>query len=168
MNALTICQPYAHLIAEGEKRVENRKWYTRYRGLLAIHAGKSREWLDLDDEGLDDSGYAVNEMAFGAVVAIAELIDCLSIAEIRSGRWDEKYPWIKNHLHTEGPFCFVLGNVLKLKRPIPVSGAQGLWSWDTTGFSIEKLEEEIEGREKADQLRLASAFGFGAGWVSAK
>jgi hypothetical protein len=45
VKALTICQPYAELIARGQKRVENREWPTRYRGPLLIHAGKSREWL---------------------------------------------------------------------------------------------------------------------------
>ena len=45
MKALTICQPYPHLIMLGEKPVENRTWATSYRGPLAIHAGKSRQWL---------------------------------------------------------------------------------------------------------------------------
>jgi hypothetical protein len=49
MKALTICQPYAHLIVRGEKRVENRTWPTRYTGPLAIHAGKSRQWLSPGD-----------------------------------------------------------------------------------------------------------------------
>lgn len=40
MKALTISQPYASLIARGEKFVENRRWPTPYRGPLAIHAGK--------------------------------------------------------------------------------------------------------------------------------
>jgi len=45
MKAVTIYQPYAELIARGEKRVENRSWRTDYRGPLAIHAGCSRAWL---------------------------------------------------------------------------------------------------------------------------
>ena len=45
MKALTICQPYAEMIANHEKPIENRTWPTSYRGPLAIHAGKSRAWL---------------------------------------------------------------------------------------------------------------------------
>src|SRR5882672_6207587 len=71
VKALTICQPYAHLIYLKEKRVENRTWPTRYRGRMYIHAGKSREWLS---EG-DMDRYP--NMAFGAVIATAKLIDCL-------------------------------------------------------------------------------------------
>jgi hypothetical protein len=39
---LTVCQPYAEMIACGHKPVENRVWWTFYRGPLLIHAGKSR------------------------------------------------------------------------------------------------------------------------------
>lgn len=40
MKALTLCQPWASLIAWGEKQYETRSWSTDYRGLLAIHASK--------------------------------------------------------------------------------------------------------------------------------
>jgi hypothetical protein len=51
MKALTICQPFAHLIATGQKIVENRVWSTSYRGMVATHAGKSRDWLsDVDEQ----------------------------------------------------------------------------------------------------------------------
>ena len=38
--ALTIKQPYASLIVEGIKDIENRTWKTNYRGRILIHAGK--------------------------------------------------------------------------------------------------------------------------------
>lgn len=43
--ALTIWQPWAWLIVAGFKDVENRTWWTPYRGDLWIHAGKK-----FDDE----------------------------------------------------------------------------------------------------------------------
>lgn len=120
MKALTICQPYAHLIATGEKLVENRVWQTSYRGKLAIHAGKSRDWLDGEEPD--------PEMVFGAVVCIADLIDCLPIEGIERGVYDRKYPWLREHDHTNGPFCWVLANVRPIK-PVPCGGKQGLWNW---------------------------------------
>ena len=45
MKALTACQPYAHLIVTGEKRVENRTRPTSHRESLAIHAGKRQRFL---------------------------------------------------------------------------------------------------------------------------
>ncbi len=40
MKAITVWQPWAHLIAPlGAKLIETRSWATTYRGDLAIHAG---------------------------------------------------------------------------------------------------------------------------------
>lgn len=40
MKVLTIKQPWATLIIQGDKRFEFRSWQTKYRGDLLIHAGK--------------------------------------------------------------------------------------------------------------------------------
>ena len=130
MNALTICQPYAHLIALPDtdplkKRVENRTWHAppdAIGKLIVIHAGKSRDWLTVEDEA------RYPNMPFGAAIAVARLADCI---EFRGGRleskWEKKYPWLREHLHAQGPFCWVLTEVRKLPQPIPYRGAQGLW-----------------------------------------
>jgi hypothetical protein len=136
MKALTICQPYAELIAIGQKRVENRTWPTKYRGLLYIHAGKSRQWLDIE---LDDSlheydvgtGLYLECMEFGAIVASATLVDCLHVDSILRGEHDKKYPWLRDHYHVNGPWCWVLDNVSRMPEPIKVNGAQGLWDYRT-------------------------------------
>src|SRR5207302_502261 len=43
MKALTVRQPWAWAIVQGKKDVENRSWRTDHRGMVAIHAGGSRE-----------------------------------------------------------------------------------------------------------------------------
>ena len=40
MKALSVTQPWATLIATGQKQIETRSWGTRYRGPLYIHAAK--------------------------------------------------------------------------------------------------------------------------------
>jgi hypothetical protein len=109
MKALTICQPYAHLIRCSEKLIENRSWPTKERGLIYIHAGKSRAWLN----GEDTKG-----MAFGAIVAIAELYDCVRLANLP--------PELKDDEHANGPWCFLLRNVTPI-GPWPYKGAQGFF-----------------------------------------
>lgn len=125
MKALTILQPYPALICLPEvdtrhKRVENRGWYTEHRGALAIHAGKSRKLLEPEDEGL--------QMEFGAVVAIADLVDIFHISalNLRQPKIFERYPWLEGHQHVFGPQCWVLQNVRPIE-PIPYVGKQGLW-----------------------------------------
>lgn len=41
--ALSIRQPWAWLIVNGIKDVENRDWFTAFRGEVLIHAGKTRD-----------------------------------------------------------------------------------------------------------------------------
>lgn len=124
VKALTICQPYASLIANGEKLVENREWSTSYRGTLYIHAGKSREWLCLARGEPPPAG-----MVFGAIVAVATLRDCLHIDSIRRGEHDKRHPWLREHEHTNGPWCWVLDMVSPI-GPWPWRGAQRLWPID--------------------------------------
>ena len=119
MKALTICQPYAEMILLGEKRVENRTWSTRFRGRFAIHAGKSREWMDPDDE---------RPYVFGAVVAFATLLAVEHVDDIEAGGLDLRFPWLREHSHCHGPFCWVLGDVQRITQPVPMKGAQGLWT----------------------------------------
>lgn len=132
MKALTICQPYAHLIVLGKKRVENREWFTAYRGPLLIHAGKSRAWLDIEvDSERGEHDYQtlipLRDMAFGAVVGLASLVDCLHIDRIHLGQYDAKYPWLKSHEHANGTWCWVLERVKRFVSPASMKGALGLW-----------------------------------------
>ncbi len=63
MKALTLTQPWAHLVAVGAKRVETRSWPTPYRGPLAIHAAQG--W------GEPDRRFAA--AAWGYLYAIGEV-----------------------------------------------------------------------------------------------
>lgn len=42
MKCLTLRQPYAWLVVNGYKDIENRSWKTQYRGPLSIHAGQQK------------------------------------------------------------------------------------------------------------------------------
>lgn len=129
MLALSVHQPWAHLIVQGRKPVENRTWYTRYRGPLAIHASQSRMTLAasielahvraaLRDLGLTTTA-ALNSLDFGALVGVVDLVDCLPVDApgLRDRRFDD---WAM------GPYCWVLENARAIP-PIPTRGRQGLF-----------------------------------------
>ena len=121
MKALTVCQPYAHLIVTGEKRVENRGWYCKHRGPVLIHAGKSRRWLD--------TYHPLPEgMVFGAIVGRVEVVACFSIFSIRHGKLWPDERWMRTHKHTEGPFCLILERIERLIEPIVYRGQQRLFN----------------------------------------
>jgi len=126
LKALTICQPYPELILRGAKRVENREWPTAYRGAFLIHAGKSRKWLSLSADGQSDDEYEIPlaEMAFGAIVGRCTLADCVHIGDYET---HQKYPWLREHQHANGPWCWVLSDVVRFANAIPYRGALGLF-----------------------------------------
>lgn len=123
MKALTVCQPYAELIASGAKRVENREWSTSYRGPLLIHAGKSTAWLE-------DPKRPPEGMVFGAVVAVATVVACLpkgAGTRTERAQWGPTWADLYDHEHAHGTWCWVLEGVVRLRQPVPWRGAQGLW-----------------------------------------
>jgi hypothetical protein len=93
MKFLTIRQPWASLIAVGAKQIETRPFSTKYRGPLAIHAGKAQpsrdlvrmgQWLTRWDYGegryvLSDGLGKWGALPLGAVVAVCDLIDVVPI-----------------------------------------------------------------------------------------
>lgn len=105
LKALTLTQPWATLVALGQKRIETRSWSTPYRGLIAIHAAKGfpRWAMETCDEPpfyevLTKHGilwpagdptltpYASERYAafpLGAIVAIARLVDVVSTGNTR-------------------------------------------------------------------------------------
>lgn len=131
--ALTVCQPYAHLISTGVKPIENREWATAYRGLLLIHAGKSTSWL----EGEDPSRYV-----FGAIESVVTLRACIKrlgdpelvtnackVAMQQLAGWG-KWTHLYDHEHAHGPYCWILEDAHRLPEPVPCSGHQKLWRPD--------------------------------------
>ncbi|MDF0553112.1 ASCH domain-containing protein [Kamptonema sp. UHCC 0994] len=140
MKAITLWQPWASLIALGLKRYETRCWATNYRGKLLIHAAKrpiDREgltiWGDahiLGNRGIPDP---CTKLPLGAIVAIADLVDCLEVIGDLS-----KPPIIAVNKHLQsnvellcgdwqvGRFAWKLENIRQL-APIPAKGYQRFW-----------------------------------------
>lgn len=128
MKALTISQPYASLIANGQKVCENRTWTTTHRGPLAIHAGQGSRYLSRDE---------LRKHVRSAIVAKCELQHVFHIDDLRKmpasrvlmndGERNWSVADILSHEHTEGPYCWLLNRVVKLDTPIPGGGALGLW-----------------------------------------
>jgi ASCH domain len=77
--ALSIKQPWAWLIVNGFKDVENRSRRTHHRGPLLIHAGLDRSWFT-DKSATDIKrrfGVDIPEaLEFGGIVGVADLVGC--------------------------------------------------------------------------------------------
>lgn len=132
MNALSVRQPFATLVATGAKRFETRSWSTSYRGPLAIHA--TRGW-DRDDMRLalqlERRGVLAVEprdLPRGAVIAM-----CRLVAIHRTSQWPPEL--VLSDLEVElgdysvGRFAWQLADVVALPAPVPWRGELGLWEW---------------------------------------
>lgn len=141
MQALTLTQPWAALVAHNHKRIETRPWSwnpdepTRF----AIHAAQGlkpiggRNALDtiLGREPFV-SLLAGVELHFGAIVATATLTGCLKTRYL----WDQlahKPDFVPGRYedalgdYTPGRYAWLLADITRLDEPIPCSGARGLW-----------------------------------------
>ncbi|RCX22873.1 ASCH domain-containing protein [Fontibacillus phaseoli] len=147
MKTITIHQPWATLIALGEKKFETRSWATNYRGELAIHAGKKIDKKICQTEPfrtiLAMYGYHVDNLPTGTIVAICRLEACYSVlrtpnekALLENGTLNtlHRYPIEKQEMafgdYTDGRFAWELGDVRRLPNPVPAKGRQGFWNWE--------------------------------------
>lgn len=106
--ALSIRQPWAWLIANGHKDVENRTWRTSYRGPVLIHTGQR---IDEDAEFArylaGEIGVTIpDELPMGGIVGMARMVGCVT---------ESDSPWFA------GPFGFVLIDA----RPLPFRACRG-------------------------------------------
>ncbi len=106
---LSIRQPWAWLIVQGHKPIENRTWATSYRGPILIHAGKGMTQAEYQDarDFLNDMRLptiklpAYEQLERGGIVGVARLVNCV---------YHHDSPWFV------GPVGWVLADA----RPVPM------------------------------------------------
>lgn len=125
MKVLTIKQPWATLIMQGDKRFEFRSWQTKYRGDLLIHAGKS-----VDKEALNRlSKYLPKEIPTGKILGKVKLVDCIKMST------DFKNLLLKENkdIYTKSSFKenygWQLTDVEMFEKPIEAKGQLSLWEY---------------------------------------
>lgn len=143
MRAVTIRQPWATLIAVGEKRFETRSWATKHRGHIAIHAGKV-----IDNKAcqhpeikamLAKHGYFTpSDLPIGAVIATGIVTDCWQAFTQEDKIILESAGRIKHITafeeivgnYTEGRYAWELDQMKLLQEPISAKGYLSLWNWE--------------------------------------
>lgn len=136
MKTLTIKQPWATLIIQGDKRFEFRSWKTNYRGELLIHAGKG-----IDKEAMKRlKKYIPEDMPLGKIIGKVKLVDCIKM----SPEFKEMLLKENNEIYTKSSFQENYGwqveNVEVFNHPIPVKGQLSLWEYEVEENSKELKE----------------------------
>lgn len=123
MKALSIRQPWAWLILNAGKDVENRAWSTKFRGEFLIHASQGctqdEYWdaVEFARIAIADSYRGIKmpslkNMPRGAFVGKANLIDC---SKSTGSKWQMMDQW-----------GFVLASPVQIE-PVPYKGQLGFF-----------------------------------------
>lgn len=140
MKCLTIRQPWATLIALGEKQIETRTWRTAHRGELAIHAGMQVNKAICRTEPyqslLARHGYTADNLPTGKIIAVSRIADCCEVTpELAQQGWPGGNEYVFGN-YAEGRYAWKLEEVVPLVHPIPAKGRLGFWEYPV-------LEEEL-------------------------
>ena len=126
MKVLTIKQPWATLIMQGNKRFEFRSWQTKYRGDLLIHAGKGIDKVAMKRL----SKYIPKELPYGKILGKVKLIDCIRM----SSEFKKLLLKENSDIYTESSFKenygWQLTDVEVFENPIEAKGHLSLWEYD--------------------------------------
>jgi hypothetical protein len=152
MKALSVRAPWWWAILHLGKDIENRDWYTSFRGTIWLHAGK---WFS--EEGVQDEWFwsvmpmwlqanpTVSPAAkpsleleairrgCGCIVGKIDIVDC---------RMNSSSPWFR------GKWGFTLANPVALATPIPFKGALGFF----------EVPDDIDQCELPNGVRLHGAY----------
>ena len=109
LRALTIHQPYAALIVNGVKDVENRTWFasslTEWGEPILVHAAQRNGVPDPEVDGSDLKGYLVGAVWVDEIVR------------------DSRSPWA-----VRGMYHWLLRDAVRFAEPIPCPGQRNLWT----------------------------------------
>jgi len=148
MNALTLTQPWASLVAAGAKRIETRSWRPPAHAVgepLAIHAGRGLgraggraglerllAWPEFHEAlagGRGTPDAVADRLPLGAVVAVCRLH---SFRRTQHVLLRGQLPGMAENErlfgdYTPGRWAWILAGVTALPEPVPCAGAQRLW-----------------------------------------
>ena len=130
MKAISIRQPWAWLIIEGHKPVENRSWPTRFRGDIQIHAAKGCTLAEYDEAVAFVRSFnptlaagipPLERLERGGIIGLVKLTDC-----------------VRHHSspYFAGPFGFVMAKPYPLPFK-PMRGLLGIFNTNAQGEAEE-------------------------------
>ncbi len=161
MKAISVRQPWAYLILQRGKNVENRTWSTDYRGPLLIHAG--RQWASHvpGSSRQRDVVSAVrvggkliewpDNLARGAIVGMVELLGCVpaNLGMAGDRQLQKLVDQVKRSAWAEaGMVHWLLSAPRAFAEPILYRGKQGIFEVPdelVRGARSAELEAEVDG-----------------------
>lgn len=156
MKTITDKQPWASLIVDGVKDIENRTWKTNFRGRILVHASLDNIFKRVDSfrdilsaEQISDIVKKGKEVdIFGShlptrsIIGSVEIVDCVVN---HSSVWaEETFIPIEGEGYPQKPtYNWVLANPIKFPEPIPIKGRLGFWDYPNILAETEEKNGEL-------------------------
>ena len=126
MKVLTIKQPWATLIMQGDKRFEFRSWQTKYRGELLIHAGKGVDKIAVERL----SKYLPDKLPTGKILGKVKLVDCIKMSPDFQKMLEKENSDIYTNSSFKANYGWQLTDVEVFENPIEAKGQLSLWEYN--------------------------------------
>ena len=126
MKVLTIKQPWATLIMQGDKRFEFRSWQTKYRGELLIHAGKGVDKIAVERL----SKYLPDKLPTGKILGKVKLVDCIKMSPDFQKMLEKENSDIYTKSSFKANYGWQLTDVEVFENPIEAKGQLSLWEYN--------------------------------------
>lgn len=118
MKCLSLKQPYADLLAFGEKTIELRKWNTKFRGEFLIHASKN-----IDIQACERLDIDIDKLTLGAIIGSAFLYDFKEYRNQEEFNKDKQKHFSIVTKYFDGyKYGFLIRNARMFKKSIPYPG----------------------------------------------
>jgi hypothetical protein len=139
MKVLSLHQPWASLVVMNAKQYEVRRWQTKYRGPLLIHAS-SRKLTRREKVLWEEDDYFrafiknTDFLPYGCIIGQVHLLHIYPTGWlIRNLERDPLVNWQQELTfddYTPGRYAWKLGHAQQLSRFLPVKGSLGLWEYN--------------------------------------
>ena len=126
MKCLSLKQPFADLLALGEKTIELRKWNTKFRGKFLVHASKN-----IDMEACERLDINIDNSRKGAIIGSAFLYDVKEYKNQEEFNKDKQKHFSIISKYFDGyKYGFLVKDARMFKKLIPYSGKLGFFNVD--------------------------------------
>jgi len=132
MKCLSLKQPFADLLALGEKTIELRKWNTKFRGKFLVHASKN-----IDKEACERLDIDIDNIRKGAIIGSAFLYDVKEYKNQEEFNKDKQKHFSIISKYFDGyKYGFLVKDARMFKKSIPYSGKLGFFEVDDSKMII--------------------------------
>jgi hypothetical protein len=142
MHCISLFQPFASLMAFGEKRFETRGWCTGYRGPVCIASTvPSRGKIGIDEflmlpafqkalmphveRPAGQNEVRANNLPHGKVLCVVDIYACVTADVAREMGLTPQEEAFGDY--SPGRFVFLTNNLRRLPEPVPIKGQQQIY-----------------------------------------